>query len=102
MQKTDQTITSPFGEPSVSVWTSTTHCAAAFEEKGVLRLSIARQDLSDGMSWEELSRVKADCGFGDRDAIELYPAEGDVINTGPIRHLYILTEQHPLVKRGLR
>lgn len=33
-------------------------------------------------------QVKRDCGFGDFDALEVYPCDKDIFNTGNIRHLY--------------
>ena len=39
---------------------------------------------------EELMQVKRDCGFGDQDALEVYPSDEDVFNSGNIRHLYFV------------
>ena len=34
-------------------------------------------------------KVKRDCGFGDYDALEVYPRDADIFNTGNVRHLYL-------------
>ena len=34
-------------------------------------------------------KVKRDCGFGDCDALEVYPRDADIFNTGNVRHLYL-------------
>ena len=70
-----------------------------FSEDGPaeLRLSILRTTLDgdrwqDGISWEELQRLKAEAGYGGRDAVEVYPADRDVVNVANIRHLWVMRE----------
>ena len=68
------------------------------EPNGVIRLSISRSTLrrdgrwEDGITWDELQRLKAEAGYGDRFAVEVYPADTDVVNVGNLRHLWILPE----------
>lgn len=68
------------------------------EPGGIVRLSINRTTLrgdgrwDDGITWDELQRLKAEAGYGDRFAVEVYPADGDVVNEGNLRHLWILPE----------
>jgi len=68
------------------------------EPNGIERLSIQRTRLRDDgewqdkISWDELQRLKAECGRGDKQAIEIYPADNDVINVANLRHLWVLTE----------
>lgn len=66
---------------------------------GILRLTVNRVDddpktgrWRDGITWDELQRIKTECGFGDRDAVEVYPRDSDVINEAPMRHLWIMPE----------
>jgi len=54
------------------------------------RLSIRRKDGRDGITWDELQRVKNACGYDNRCAVELYPATDDVMNTFNARHLFIM------------
>lgn len=66
-----------------------------FRENDVVRLSINRTritkagDWQDGITWEELQRLKAECGWGDSQAVEIFPPERDVVNLHNIRHLWI-------------
>lgn len=67
----------------------------------VCRLSVIRCQLDDrggwlgGITWDQLQAVKAGVGYGDYDAIELYPRDEDVVNVANIRHLWILREPLP-------
>lgn len=61
----------------------------------VVRLSVSRTTLKDGewvdgITWEELQRIKRECGYGDADAIEIYPGDLDVVNVANMRHLWIM------------
>ncbi len=65
------------------------------------RISINRTSLDltinrwrDGISWDSLMMIKGKVGYGDRDAIEMYPKEYDVVNVANIRHLFILPVDH--------
>ena len=81
---------SPFGEKALAAWQSADYTAYLFEQSGVWRLSIIRTVYSETpLSWEELMEVKRRCGFGDYDALEVYPRDGDIFNSGNIRHLYL-------------
>ena len=67
---------------------------------GVTRLSISVTQFSsdrpgsfvDGISWDDLQRLKAECGFSDMDAVEVYPSDKDVVNDANMRHLWVLDE----------
>lgn len=48
----------------------------------------------DGISWDDLQLIKAKLGYGDRDAVECYPKDKDVVNVANIRHLFILPKDH--------
>lgn len=89
-----------FGEASVGAWESDEFGAAAFRDGEATRLDIFRKDMKDGITWDQLRAIKNECGFADLDAVEFFPAEKDVINTGNYRHLYIFKEKLPLVRRG--
>lgn len=60
------------------------------------RLSICRTELDDdgeyrgGITWDELRRIKAGCGFAHYDAVEIYPMEIDVVNVANMRHLWVV------------
>jgi hypothetical protein len=90
MQRVQPELTSPFGEPALAAWVSDDFVAGIFLQGITCRLSIARSNgANTPLSWEELMQVKRDCGFGDYDALEVYPRDGDIFNSGNIRHLYL-------------
>lgn len=59
------------------------------------RLSVCRTELDDdgqwkdGITWDELQRIKSGCGFGMSCAVEVYPPDKDVVNVANMRHLWI-------------
>lgn len=60
-----------------------------------VRLSVCRTTLAgkrwqDGISWDDLQRLKRECGYGDADAIEVFPADADVVNVANMRHLWVM------------
>ena len=81
------------------MWESDVYECLAFMQDNATRLDIRRKDEKDRITWDELQKIKSDCGFGHLDAIELYPADMDVINTGNWRHLYIFDHKLPFVIR---
>lgn len=67
------------------------------ENDGLIRLSVNRALISgkswqDNISWDELQSIKSDVGYGDRWAVECYPAEDKVVNVANMRHLWLLPE----------
>jgi hypothetical protein len=66
------------------------------EPCGVLRLSCCRAALRadgrwvDGITWEELQALKAQAGYADREAIEIYPPADQVVDVANTRHLWVL------------
>jgi len=93
MQETQNHFTNPFGEMPVRSWEDENFHAGLYSFQGIFRLTIHRESgNTTPMSWEELQSVKSACGFGGLDALEVYPRDIDVVNTGNARHLYIMPE----------
>ena len=99
MIKIDREFTSYLGEPSIGAWEDREYWAIAFDAITCIHLAIYRKDLKDGIPWDELQRIKNACGFEDKDAVEAYPRQKDVINTGNIRHLYVFDEPIEFITR---
>jgi hypothetical protein len=66
------------------------------EKNGAIRMSVSRTHLmdngrwDDGISWDELQRLKREAGFGSSWAVEIYPADSEVVNVANMRHLWLL------------
>lgn len=94
------------GKP-LGVWRSRSHLAVLWfpTGAGVPRLSVCRTALddngrfSDGITWDDLQRIKSECGFGDIEALEVYPRDEDVVNVANQRHLWLMSEPSGLAWR---
>lgn len=95
----------------LGAWRSREFVAQLYEEGGgIVRLSVNRTHVDpatlrwvDGITWDELQALKRQAGFGDRFAVEVYPADADIVNVGSLRHLWILPEALPFSwRRGGR
>jgi hypothetical protein len=79
------------------------------EPGGILRLSCCRAALRadgrwvDGITWDELQALKAQAGYGDREAVEIYPPADQVVDVANMRHLWVLPagERMPFSWRSL-
>jgi hypothetical protein len=84
------------GDGRDAAWLSKDFMVQQFAPKrGWIRLTISRTELgddghwNDAITWEELMQVKRECGFADRDAVEAFPKDRDVINVANMRHLWV-------------
>ena len=79
----------------IEVWRSRDYLVQVFQDgPGVIRLSVCRtmmrgERFADEISWDDLQRLKRECGRGDLSAVEFYPADQDVVNVANMRHLWI-------------
>lgn len=90
----------------IEVWRSRDFFVQVYLDKGVERLSVMRtaitgNDWEDNITWEEMQRLKAECGRGDYDAVEIYPADKDVVNVANMRHIFVLPQPFPLTWRNV-
>lgn len=77
-------------------WLSTNLVVVRFAEpKGIIRLSIYHRDWGSGISWDELQRIKSVLGYSNREAVEIYPRDKQVVNRGNMRHIWILKKPLP-------
>lgn len=80
----------------IKAWRSRKFLAQLYQDKGFLRLSVNRAEVTndghwkDGITWDDLQEVKRQCGFGDCWAVEIFPAEDEVVNVAAIRHLFLM------------
>jgi hypothetical protein len=89
----------------VKVWVGGGYLVQAFDEAGgVVRLTVnsAKNDgrnWADRIPWDDLQAIKSACGYGDRDAVEVYPPTRDVVNVANMRHLWVLSDPLPFAWR---
>ncbi|SMC63943.1 DUF7694 domain-containing protein [Sporomusa malonica] len=81
------------------VWRSRNFLVLVYDANaGIERLSVQLTQLihddrwQDGITWDELQQLKHECGRGDKFAVEIYPADSDLVNVANMRHLWILPE----------
>ena len=88
-------------KPPFQVWRSRDFLVQIYaEDNNIVRMSICRTSLDmneerwqDGITWDDLQRLKRECGYHDRDAVEIYPRDYDIVNVANMRHLWILPEK---------
>lgn len=67
----------------------------------ILRTAVdAKGEWVDKITWDEIQEIKEGVGFGDSQAIEIYPKDDDVINVANIRHIWVLKEPLDITLRG--
>jgi hypothetical protein len=97
--------------PILRVWRSRDFLVQEYAEPApvLVRLSVLRTTLDpkvgrwvDGITWDELQSIKAKCGYGQHDALELYPPDSDVVNVANLRHLWVMRELQAFAWRGGR
>ena len=83
----------------VEVWRSRHFLVQIFAERdGAQRLTVSRTQLTrngdwqEGISWDDLQRLKFECGRGDKWAVEIFPRQFDLVNVANMRHLWVLNE----------
>lgn len=85
-------------ENHIEVWRSRGFLMQVFQEDGgIVRLTVCRTALDGNdwmaeISWEDLQRLKRECGRGHLDAVEVFPADIDIVNVANLRHLWVLPE----------
>lgn len=69
------------------------------EPSGFTRLSVNRTEwderqgrFRDDISWDDIQRLKAEVGYGEAWAVEIYPADNEIINVANMRHIFLLGE----------
>lgn len=82
------------------VWRSVGFLVQMFREGDWVRMTVNRTtnvdgDWQDGITWDELQRLKAEVGRGHLWAVEVYPADAEVVNEANMRHLWLLAEPPP-------
>lgn len=92
----------------IEVWRSRKYLVQVYETgyPETLRLTICRAQIdfdqgswSDKIPWDDLQRLKRECGRGQLDALEVYPAEADAVTVTNHRHLWVMPHKVPFAWR---
>lgn len=82
----------------LDVWKSIDYMAVLYRQAadGLIRLTVncvknnGRGDFRDGITWDELQRIKNECLGPDTWCVENYPSEDKLVNVKNQRHLFVL------------
>lgn len=83
-----------------AVWRSRHYLVQFFKESApgvigrlsILRTSVVGDRWADGITWDDMQRLKAEAGFADAWAVEVFPADDEVVNVANIRHMWLIAE----------
>jgi hypothetical protein len=85
---------------ALQVWRSRDFLVQVFDAPppAYVRISVNRTVVvgdrwADGISWEQLQDIKTQVGYGNLDAVEVFPVDLDVVNVANMRHLWVLRER---------
>lgn len=82
----------------ISAWRSNRFLVTLYRPaNGAQRITINRTMVDtgtghwvDGITWQEIQNIKSAIGFADHDAVEVYPADRDVVNVANMRHIWLV------------
>lgn len=92
----------------IEVWRSRKYLVQVYETgyPDTLRMTVCRAmtdfdeaGRSNRIPWDDLQRLKRECGRGHLDALEVYPAEEDLVHAANHRHLWIMPHKVPFAWR---
>lgn len=70
--------------------------APALCRLSILRTSVKGDRWTDGITWDDLQRLKFEAGYGDAWAVELFPADAEVVNVANIVR-YVVNAAEPFI-----
>ena len=80
------------------VWRSNAFLVQVYQPmKGAERLTVCRtahdgDRWHDSITWDDLQRLKRECGRGGMWAVEIFPPDAEVVNVANMRHLWVIGE----------
>ena len=81
------------------VWLSNDYLAVLYQQRidGKKRLTVNSTRMNgrswrDGITWDELQRIKNETLGADVWCVEVYPPESELVNVSNMRHLWVLQE----------
>lgn len=81
----------------LAIWRSRSYFVQLHKAaRGVEQLVILRTNIDNNGQWaggirhSEIQEIKRQCGFGHADAVELYPADKDMLDTEGARYVWLM------------
>ena len=76
------------------VWRSREFLVQVYTHEAAERITVSRTEVvgerwREDISWDDLQRLKRECGRGDRCAVEIFPPDSEVVNVASMRHLWL-------------
>ena len=104
VQRSEWPFMPGFETVPLRVWRSADYLAVLYEQRadGNRRLTVnsvrrkaerkrkSGTDWRDGITWDELQRVKNECLGEDVWCVEVYPAQDKLVDVANMRHLFVL------------
>lgn len=85
------------GPGPIAAWRSNRFLVQLFNECGAQRITINRTMVDEvkggwlqGITWDEIQTIKRQIGFAERFAVELYPADSELVNVANMRHIWLV------------
>lgn len=69
-----------------------------YQDAGDGHLKVSRIDGADGITWDELQRIKNEVWGEEQTAIEVFPPQGELVNDANIRHLWLVPSAPSLLR----
>lgn len=91
---------SPYGKAPQLVFLSDEYLVQVYRDPNpdvYVRLTVCRTTARgsrwrDGIPWDDLQRLKGECGYGSLDAVEVFPSDADLVNVANMRHLWVMRQ----------
>lgn len=97
-----QDVPEDMADKVLGIWMSQNYSAVAWavhdRSDFICRLVINRRELEpdgswkQGITWDDIQSIKHDCGYGDYDALEVYPRDVNLVFDAPMRHIWVVKE----------
>lgn len=79
------------------IWKNNLYIVQEFpKSEGMTLLMVRRNDAAPIRSWSDMQRIKNELMGEDRVAVEVYPAESDLIDLANMYHLWVFQEGYKL------
>lgn len=83
------------GNKPLVAWASRDFLVQMYDDNGYTRITINRTSIDnegnwvDGITWDEIQKIKTDIGFHDYWALEVFPPNNHVVNVSNMRHIFL-------------